>query len=144
MFAAGKRCDKRRSPEQPYSVSAVCGFCKKPIQRGITRIFPSGLRDALIVITKTDIQIVSLGKPPKTGESPLLAAQGRGCGLPQWILTIHVMARRLTVFAAIMSNEVGNHLIPRSPLPISHKLMSANIANIVSLNSCHSGIIRNE
>jgi hypothetical protein len=57
---------------------------------------------------------------------------------------ISMTGLKIMQLAAIMSNGAGNHLIPRSPLPISHKLMSANIANIVSLNSCHSGIIRNE
>ena len=107
-----------------------------------TRILRLVLMDALIVLTKTDIQIASLCKPPITGASPSLIAQGRGYGLPQWIITIHVEAPRLTVFAAIMSNGADKHLTQLLCLPTDLKSMSANIANIVSLNSCQSSITR--
>ena len=56
---------------------------------------------------------------------------------------IYAEAPRLTVFAVIMLIGAGSHLTPRFHLPTDLKLMSANIVNIVSLNSCRSRIIRN-
>jgi len=70
--------------------------------------------------------------------------RGKGYGLPRWIIIIYAEAHRLTVFAVIMLSGAGSPLTLRLHLPTGLKLMLASIVNIVSLNSCHSGIIRNK
>ena len=72
-----------------------------------------------------------------------MVGQGKGYGLPSWIIFIYAEPPRLTVFAVIMLSGAGSHLTPRLHLPTDLKLMSANIVDIVSLNSYHSMIIRN-
>ena len=108
------------------------------------RIFPSDSRGELIAITKTDKRIASHGNFRKTRVSPLMVGQGKGYALPCWIIFIYAEAPRLILFAVIMLGGAGSHLTPRLHLPTDLKLMSANIVNIVSLNSCHSRIIRND
>ena len=75
---------------------------------------------------------------------PHLAAMGKACGLWRVTVFIHVLDRRLTAFAAIMSNGAGTRMIPILRSHNGQQLMSATIANIVSLNSFHSGFIRDE
>jgi len=63
-----------------------------------------------------------------------LVGRGKGYGLPRCIIIIYAEARRLTVFAVIMSNGAGSPLTLRLHLPTGLKLMLASIVNIVSLN----------
>ncbi len=83
----------------------------------------------------------TLGKHEKL---PLMVGLGQGLWFTVMIIIIYAEAHRLTVFAVIMSNGAGSPLTLRLHLPTGLKLMLASIVNIVSLNSCHSGIIRNK
>jgi hypothetical protein len=75
----------------------------------------------------------------------IVAYGGPGQGL--WFTVVdNLPLCRGTQIDSICGHHVewaGSHLTPRMHLPTDLKLMSANIVNIVSLNSYHSRIIRN-
>ena len=68
-------------------------------------------------------------------KNQLLAEQTTIAAYENMAMPADLRGDHILNLATIFGNGAGNHLILRSPLPISHKLMSANIANIVSLNS---------
>jgi hypothetical protein len=119
-------------------------FGQARMMNSIIQIFPLVSKVGLIAATKPAIGTASLGKAMVTTAWPHLAAMGKACGLWRVTVFIHVLDRRLTAFAAIMSNGAGTRMIPILRSHNGQQLMSATIANIVSLNSFHSGFIRDE
>ena len=85
-----------------------------------------------------------MATPEKHAYRRLWWARARVMVYRDGIIFIYAEAPRLIVFAVIMLSGAGGHLTPRLHLPTDLKLISANIVNIVSLNSCHSRIIRND